>query len=414
MKPTKPKPKPPSRSRKHICLSFESEAKYREIVADPEKFRAHLNQAWRQHPELFPQAFEGGFNFHDFYRSRKQEGLALRRIELKQNGDVFTVRPSFVMPYLIGRTEEIEKALYLRQWGVPFEALAQVFGRDAMYWYRAWLTLGRPNLVGTTVKEAGRMPEHLVADEKITWLDKAEVSVPTTVGGGCVLGVSLAENESSESLQTAYGEFATESAAVFPGYKPKSVCTDGWKATREAWRTLFPRIKLILCFLHSILKIRDRCRGEMRHKVLDQAWKVYQATSKTSFAQRARRLKQWSRKHLTGTAAEAVEKLCARYQAFMAAYDCPGAARTSNAVDRQLNLIDRQLYAMRYFHGTQESAKLAARAMAMQWNFHPYGKRLRHNQAERSSPFADLNGFQYHENWMHNFLIASSMGGFRL
>ena len=56
----------------------------------------------------------------------------------------------------------------------------------------------------------------------------------------------------------------------------------------------------------------------------------------------------------------------------------------------------------------------AVRAWAPQWNFHPYGARLRHDQPARSAPFADLNGFQYHPNWLHNFLIASSMGGLRL
>ena len=34
---------------------------------------------------------------------------------------------------MIARTDEVEKALYLRQWGVPFDALAYVFGRDAMF-----------------------------------------------------------------------------------------------------------------------------------------------------------------------------------------------------------------------------------------------------------------------------------------
>src|SRR5262249_7324323 len=194
-----------------------------------------------------------GFSFHDRYRSRKLKNLVLRRIRLKQTGDVFTLRPSFVLPYLVGRAEEVEKALYLRQWDVPFEALAYVFGRDAMYWYRAWLAFGRPSLVGTSVKAADRMPKHLVADEKITWVDKDEVSVSTTVGGGCVLGISIAENEDSVALQRAYGEFAAEAAAAHSNYQPESVCTDGWKATREAWRTLFPGIRLILCFLHSIL-----------------------------------------------------------------------------------------------------------------------------------------------------------------
>jgi hypothetical protein len=68
---------------------------------------------------------------------------------------------------------------------------------------------------------------------------------------------------------------------------------------------------------------------------------------------------------------------------------------------------------MRYCHGQTASARLAVRAWAMQWNFHPYGPRLRHDQPARSSPFDDLNGFHYHPNWLHNFLIASSMGGLR-
>ena len=51
------------------------------------------------------------------------------------------------MPYMIARTDAVEKALYLRQWGVPFDALAYVFGRDAMFWYRAWLAFGRPSLL---------------------------------------------------------------------------------------------------------------------------------------------------------------------------------------------------------------------------------------------------------------------------
>lgn len=414
MNPIKLEPNSPSRGRKHICLFFESEAHYQACVSDLAKYRAHLIESQQRHPELFPQAFAAGFSFHDSYRSRKQKGLVLRRIRLNQTGDVFTLRPSFVMPYLIGRSEEVEKALYLRQWDVPFEALAHVFGRDAMYWYRAWLAFGRPSLVGTTVKSAERMPKHLVADEKITWLDKAEVCAPTTVGAGCVLGISLAENEDGASLQKAYGEFAQEAAEVFPDYQPESVCTDGWAATREAWRTLFSGITLILCFLHSILKIRDRCRGELRREILDKAWRVYQAADKRSFAQRTRRLREWSQARLTGVAATMVEKLCARCDAFLPAYDCPGGARTSNAVDRLLDVIDRHLYAMRYCHGTPASARLAVRAMAMQWNFHPYGKRLGQDQPERSSPFADLNGFQYHKNWLQNFLIASSMGGLRL
>jgi hypothetical protein len=32
-----------------------------------------------------------------------------------------------------GRTDAVEKPLFLRRWGMPFEAIASVFGRDPMY-----------------------------------------------------------------------------------------------------------------------------------------------------------------------------------------------------------------------------------------------------------------------------------------
>ena len=68
---------------------------------------------------------------------------------------------------------------------------------------------------------------------------------------------------------------------------------------------------------------------------------------------------------------------------------------------------------MHYFHGTLAAASLAARSGALCWNFHPYGRRARPQARWTSSPFTELNGFSYHENWLHNLLIASSMGGWR-
>jgi hypothetical protein len=413
MKNTELEPQPPSRGRKSICLPFESEAQYQACVADVAQYREYLTKMVGHHPELFPQAMGQGYTFHDCYRSRKQ-GVILRRIKLKGNAEVFTVRPSFLMPYLSARTEAVEKALFLRQWGVPFAALASVFGRNAMFWYRAWLSLGRPNLVGTTVKRADTMPQDLVADEKITWLAGEEVVVPTTVGGGCVLGISVAETADSDSLEEAYGEFVTEAREVVADYQVRSVCTDGFHATREAWGRLFPQLTLVLCYLHSILKIKERCRGALRRQVLDRAWHVYQAATKGQFSQRLRRLSEWANATLDGPVAEMVHKLCRHREDFTPAYECPPAARTTNAADRLLNHLDRVLYAMCYCHGHPASARLAVRAWALQWNFHPYGPRLRHEQPSRSSPFADLNDFHYHPNWLHNFLIASSMGGLRL
>ena len=112
---------------KHICLPFASEGQYREYGDDPAQYRQYLGERLSQYPELFPQAMDQGFTLHDSYVSIKQD-LIMRWLKLHTTEAVFTLRPSFVMPYMIARTEEVEKALYLRQWGVPFDALAYVFG----------------------------------------------------------------------------------------------------------------------------------------------------------------------------------------------------------------------------------------------------------------------------------------------
>jgi len=398
---------------KHICLPFPSEAQYRAYVDDTVQYRQYLTQMLCQHSALFPTAMDQGSTFHDYSMSLKQD-LAMRRIKVKATGAVFALRPSFVMPSMIARTAEVEKALYLRQWGVPFDALAYVFGRDAMFWSRAWLAFGRPSLLGTTVKDPQNVPPDLVADEQVTWVAGQEVYVPTTVGGECFLGVRVVAAADTAALETGYGEFAQEAHACAPTYHPRLVCTDGWHATREAWRRLFPTITLVLCLLHSILKIQDRWTGALRHQVLERSWQVYQATTQRPLAQRLRRLAEWTPTHLSGAVAEMVLKRCRHRADCTPAYDCPQAHRTSHAVDRLFNYPDRVLDAMRSCHATTTSARLAIRAMALQWNFHPYGARLRRDQPSRVSPFHDLNGFQYHPNWLHNLLIASSMGGLRL
>ncbi len=106
-----------------------------------------------------------------------------------------------------------------------------------------------------------------------------------------------------------------------------------------------------------------------------------------------------------------MRKLCRRAAQFKVAYQFPMAHRTSNMVERLMNHQERLLYTMQYFHGDKKSARLYLRSMALIWNFHPYGARTRSEDSARISPFTDLNGFRYHEKWLHNLLIASSMNG---
>jgi hypothetical protein len=141
---------------------------------------------------------------------------------------------------------------------VPCWVIAHVFGRDAMSWYRLEQSFVRFSIVGTTVKTAAALPQDLVADEKHTRLKGEKVYIATTAGGACILGASVAKSASEAGLKQAYGVFAEETQALDAGYAPQTVNTDGWAATQAAWKTIFPTITVILCFLHAFLKVRDR------------------------------------------------------------------------------------------------------------------------------------------------------------
>jgi transposase-like protein len=182
------------------------------------------------------------------------------------------------------------------------------------------------------------------------------------------------------------------------------VTTDGFRPTRLAWQTLFPCTTLLLCFLHGILKFAERCRGHLRYTVLERAWHCYDAATSASFAQRLRRFDAWAQTHLSGALLEMSQKLRTRRTDYLTAYAHPGAARTTNAVDRLMSFQDRWLYARRYLHGKRARSRLVVRAYALLWNFHPYSASLRRRDPNRQSPFADLNGFQYHPDWCHNLL----------
>lgn len=403
------------RGQKTICIPVSSEAAYGEILEDLDQFREYLEQAIEFHPELFPPEIEDGYRFYGMTYSQKQN-LKLRRIQLHSNAEVYQLRPDFVMPYMIGKTDEVEKGLYLRRYGVPYDALAYVFGRDAMYWYRAEQRLGKFSLVGTTVKDPQHLPVNLVADEKHSWLLGERVYLPTTVARECIIGVDIVESAGTKDLIEGYGSFRTEALNLKPDYQPQTVNTDGWQETQNAWKQLFPAITVILCFLHSVLGIQQYLRRsqDLYAVITDKLWNLYQTTSKRQFAQRLRRLQEWATPQQVESerVRDKLHKLKAKAPQFQVAYDFPDAHRTSNALDRLMNYQDRYLYSMQYFHGTFQSARLQLRAMALLWNFHPYTQRTRSANPERSSPFEELNGFVYHDNWLHNLLIAGSMNGY--
>ena len=224
-----------------------SAAQSRDSVDSPTPSRQYLTEMLGQHPALFPTEMDQGFPLHDCSVSVKQD-LIVRRSKLQATGAVFTLRPSLVMPSMIARTAAVETALSLRQWGVPFDALASVFGRDAMCWYRAWLAFGRPSLVGTTVKEPQKVPRDLVADEQLTRVARQQVDVPTTVGGGCFLGVSVVEAADTVTVERAMASVPRKPRASCLSIKRARSAPRAGKQRARRGASCFPRSRWCWAF----------------------------------------------------------------------------------------------------------------------------------------------------------------------
>lgn len=395
-----------------ICLPVGLDV-YREVVADPKRFRAWLDQAFRDAPELFPKAFALGYRLKDQRTSTKAD-LRLRRLRLKATGQSFSVRPSCVLPYMTGRTDDVHKPLFLRAFAVPFWALAYVFGKDPMYWYRLEVHLGCNSIVGTTVRQAD-VPEHVLADEHHQTRDGRKNYLATTVGEGCCLGAALAPTADADDLQAAYATFGQEADNVQPGYQPQTVSVDGWAATHQAWRALFPLVVLLRCFLHGWLNIRSRGKLNAAFRALsEKVWEAYHAPDRRRFAQRLRRVWEWAQRHVTGSwILEQVQKLCGRSREYGRAYDHPGGHRTSNMLDRVMRSMSRYFDGGQHLHGSPEACARHCRAWALLQNFRPWHPATARANGGWRSPAERLNQHRYHDDWLQNLLVSASLGGFR-
>lgn len=402
---------------KQICVPLNPE-EYDHMIADPVRFRQEVDRLIKEFPELFPATIEAGYQLHDILPfSHKMTGVRLRRIKVRGTGglgeDVYTLRPSFILPYLTGYTDEVEKALFLRQW-VPYWALVYVFGRDEDYWYRLENRLGRQSVVGTTIKDPAKLPRHLLADEKFTHFNGQTAYIATTVAEDCVLGASITLTADAVGLTEAYGHFKAEVHQLCPSYQPETVNTDGWRATHLAWRQLFPLVTLILCFLHAFISIRTYGQRLKEHydDLKTKVWQAYQATDQETFHTKIKELQLWAQATLpVGPGLTAVLKLCAKAPEFALAYHYPLAHRTSNMLDRHMAAMSRYLDTHHHYHGHLLSAEYNIRAWALLHNFWPYCPRAK--VAEHyQSPAHKLNDRVYHPNWLHNLLISASMAGY--
>jgi hypothetical protein len=393
-----------------ICIPMTRD-EYDAIWSDPAKVRSLLLQNIADNPELFPANIKEGFSLAGMLpESRKQPGVRLRQL-ITKNKAKWSVRPSFVTPYMTAQTQDLDGPLLLISLGVPLWAICHVFGRDEMYWYRIVEQLGRNSIVGTTVQSAEQLPDHLAADEHHTDWCGEKGYVAMTAAQGCILGISLTDEADESHLSVAYGVFAQEAKDLKEDYQPKSVNTDGWWATQNAFISLFPGIAIVLCFLHGFLKVRDRCFKEFElHKKI---WEVYSATSGEDFRKKMGEFKAWfSAQTWKAYVVEMTSKLWKRTEEYSVAYDQPGCYRTSNQVDRPMNRIKRILYSGRGLHGHRVSSERHLRGVALLNNFRPFAPRSKRPR-QFQSPANRLSGKLYSKSWVENLVLAASLRGYK-
>lgn len=396
------------RSRR-IVLPIDRE-QYQTAVQDVGTFRRWVDSTRGQYPELFPDEIGEGYSLHDQRSSRKLPEVCIRRIRLQRTGVVYRIVPSFVLPYMTGYTDEVEKALFLRRFGVPFWGLTYVFGQNDMYWYRLVEHLGRFDVVGTTVKRPDKLPDHLLADEKFTSLNGQEVYVATTVGSDVVLGASITLTAQTDPLEQAYSDFKQEAQRLNPDYAPQTLNLDGWKQTKAAWLRLFPTLVIIRCFLHAFLRIRERCKHtSVYRQVQALIWHIYHAKTYVTYWRRFRAFLAFAAQHLDGEALKAVRKFEQKRAELFVGWRHPGCHRVSTMLERHMQSMTRCLYMGRNFHGHRVSAHLLVRSWTLQHNFLPYCPRAHlRTKPHFTSPFHKLNGFTYRTCWLENLLVASS------
>lgn len=395
-----------------LCLPVGKD-EYNDLVADPARFRGWLDQCFRSCPELFPQAFQDGYRLKDG-RTSTRTGQRRRRIRLKAAGASYSVRPSFLLPYLAGTTDDARGPLFLRAFGVPFWTLARVFGKGPTYWYRLEVSLGRNSIAGPTVRRA-ELPTHLLADEHHQTRNGDKNYVATRVGVGGCLGAALAPTATTDDLTAAYRVFRQEARDVRAGCQPETVSVAGWASTHQAWQALFPLVVLLRCFLHGWLNIRSRGKLSVAFAELSRrVGEAFHAPDRRRLAPRLRRLGEWARmQSLSAWLWEQVEKRCGRSKEYGVAYAHPGGHRTSTLLARVMRGMSRYFEDGQHLHGSPAAAGLHVRAWALLQNFRPGGPQAVRANDGRRSPAERLNGHRDHDDWLQNLQVSASLGGDR-
>jgi len=108
---------PPKKGYRTIRLPL-AESEYGRFLTDRSYAKDRLEELYEECAELFPDAFPWGYTFFGFTEPSSKQQLLCRRIRLDQGRTVFTIAPAFVMPYMTGRTQDVDHALFFMRFPI--------------------------------------------------------------------------------------------------------------------------------------------------------------------------------------------------------------------------------------------------------------------------------------------------------
>jgi hypothetical protein len=79
-----------------------------------------------------------------------------------------------------------------------------------MKWFRLEQNIGKNSVVATTIKYVEDLPQHVIADEKQTWIRGEKAYIATICANNCILGASIVKKADETKLTKAYGVLKTE------------------------------------------------------------------------------------------------------------------------------------------------------------------------------------------------------------
>ena len=400
--------------RKTIVLNIPKN-EYENFLSDRIFCRDLILERLEAYPELFPvSSTPKNLQLNGSSRVSKKSGYRLKQVIVA--GVYYEIRPSWLLSYHRGECADVKWGIFLIRHGVPFWVVAMIFGMYAMYWYRLFISFSQNSIVGTTVKRVP-IPVDLLADEEHSRTKGKKSYIGTTIAKGCILGVRVVKSACESSLKRAYKIFKQEALNIDPNYQADTFNIDGWKPLFKVLRELWPKANLMQCILHAWIKIRDRATKKLQFSfdiASEKFWDCYKAVNKQEFSQRVRRLRQWTTKNVEESAMKTnILDFCNKRDKWKVFYDYPQAHRTSNMLDRIMKQMSRFIFNNQYFHASNKSATKLMRSFALVHNFSPWSPWTVKLNEGWKSPFERLNKFRYVDDWFENFMMATSLNGYK-